>query len=67
MDKGELLEFLREHLKIEVSTRATSDWGSKGYDVEVTLLLGDEVISQHKDSIEMAYRDTSESWRSPLD
>lgn len=67
MDKDQLLEFLRENLKIEIETRGTSDWGSKGYKIVARLILDEQTICETSDTIEMEYRDTSETWRRSLD
>lgn len=50
MTKEELIEFLKENLKVEVSTHQTR-FCSQGCDVNVKLFLGDEVISEGYDSV----------------
>jgi hypothetical protein len=67
MDKQQLLEFLRENLKIELETKTVSDWGSKGYKIVTRLILDEETICEASDTIDVEYRDTSETWRRSLD
>lgn len=48
MDKAELVDFLKEHLRIEVSLSET--YIADEHKVKVTLLLGDEIIDSSEDT-----------------
>ncbi|RYF03325.1 MAG: hypothetical protein EOO77_31250 [Oxalobacteraceae bacterium] len=63
MDRDALFDFLRENLRIAITTSSYSDFGSKGMKVEVTLTLSDEPISTSEDTFDFETRDTSENWR----
>jgi hypothetical protein len=66
MDRDQILQLLRDELKVQVSVSTDSSFYSKGYDIKVDLLLGDDLISTHQDSLTVETRDTSEQWRSTL-
>lgn len=67
MDKDELISYLRENLKINLSTKESRDFYSQGYKIEVSLELEGEVICEASDTLDVATRDTSENWRRTFD
>jgi hypothetical protein len=66
MDRDQILQLLRDELKIQVSVQTDSGFYNKGYTIKVELLLGDETVCEHSDSLTVETRDTSEQWRSTL-
>ncbi|RYD46509.1 MAG: hypothetical protein EOP83_29555 [Verrucomicrobiaceae bacterium] len=62
--RAQIVEMLKDALKVEISTRTYSDFSSQGVKVTVALSLDGEVISQSEEHVDVAIRDTSESWRS---
>lgn len=65
-ERAAIAEYLRAHLRIEVSVRSTGSYDSRGHDLKVRLLLEEEEISASEDWIEVQSRDTSENWRGPF-
>lgn len=50
MTKEELIEFLKENLYVSISISDGWDYGYSYKSVEVTLSIGDEVISKNSDT-----------------
>ena len=51
MDKLELLELLKEHLKIDISLRDHSDFYSSGIRADVVISFDSEIITSSSDFI----------------
>ena len=51
MEREELIEFLREHLTVEVSLTDSYESGGRYFTSSVTLRLGDDVLSTDDESI----------------
>lgn len=55
LSKEQLLSLLKEHLKISITTKPHEDYykGVTGYDINVQLHLGTELISESTDTIDV--------------
>jgi hypothetical protein len=53
MNKEELIQFLKDNLKIEIKTEDDWDYyaGTTGVDIEITLKIGYEVINTSTNSV----------------
>jgi len=54
MNREELIDFLRENLNIEVSIDESYECGSEYITCNVILRLGDEIISDSYDSVNVS-------------
>lgn len=54
MNEKDLIKFLKEHLKVEVSTKPIDDYykGVVGYEITTKLILQGEVLDESTDSID---------------
>jgi hypothetical protein len=55
MNKEELIQFLKENLTIKLTTKEETDFyrGLVGYELNVEIHLGNEIISSSSDSIDI--------------
>ena len=56
MTREDLLEFLREHLSISITTDVSHEWYNAYVNVRASLMLGDDEISASYDSATLPRR-----------